>query len=313
MNYNKINLDVNMNVLNSFSDKESLSQFSPNISILQIKYPEDHQKLMNTFRYILNSKEISIRAFDLTTELIKISPWTYEVWVVRRKCLSEIEEIDIYNEIEFTNMILINFSKVYQVWHHRRLLIDKLNECSQEKKIMQEILDEDNKNFHCWSHRIWMIRRFNNIEDEFDFVDKMLDRDVKNNSAWNYRFFLVEYFYKNNIDNDIIREEIEYALEKIKIVPFNESPFNYINGFIRKYKKKYKDFNNVIDELILIYEKEKDNNCNNCVFILRILLEYYEEIKNKNKFNDIIDQLIVIDYIRKQYYLWRKKNYNDSE
>lgn len=311
-NDNKFTIDINTDVFNSFSEIESLTQFSSNIQILQIKYQENNQKLMDILRYVLNSKEISIRVFDLTTEIIKFSPWTYEVWVIRRKCLSEIEEIDIYDEIEFTNNILIYYSKVYQVWHHRKLLIDKLNECSQEKKIMQKILEKDSKNFHCWSHRIWMIRRFNNIEGEFEFIEQMLENDVKNNSVWNYRFFLVEYINKNNVNENIIKKEIEYALNKIKLVPFNESPFNYINGFICKYKRKYKDYEDVINQFVLLYEKEK-NNSNNCIFILRLLLEYYEEDKNRIKFNNNIEQLIKIDYIRKKYYLWRKNNYKDKE
>ena len=305
-------MEEDMNILNSFKDIESSSQFSPEIKILQIQYSKNHQLLMNTFRYILISKEISLRVFNLTTEIIKISPWTYEVWVLRRKCLSEIEEINIYNEIEFMNNIIIYFPKVYQVWHHRRLLIDKLNECSQEKKVMQKILNEDSKNFHCWSHRIWMIRRFDNIEGEFEFVEKMLENDIKNNSVWNYRFFLVEYINKNNLSNSVIKNEIKYALDKIRICPLNESPFNYITGLICKYKKKYKEFEEEINECELLYNKEKNNNDENCLFILRLLLEYYEEDKNKIKFNNIIDKLIKIDFIRKKYYLWRQKNFNDA-
>lgn len=306
----KFSMNINTNIFNSFNDKESLSQFTSKVNILNISYPEIHNKLMNIFRYILFSKEISSRVFDLTTEIIKLSPWTYEVWVVRRQCLSDIEEINIYDEIEFINMITLNYSKTYQVWHHRRLLIDKLNECSQEKKILQKILDEDNKNFHCWSHRIWMIRRFNNIEGEFEFIDKMLEIDVKNNSVWNYRFFLVEYINKNNNEiSDIIKKEIKYAFDKIKYCLLNESPFSYINGLINKYKRKYKEYEEIMNELEMLY-KENEKDIKNCVFILRILLEYHEEDKNEIKFNDTIDKLINVDFIRKKYYLWRKNNFN---
>ena len=308
-------MNIDMNIINSFNDKESLTQFSSKVNILKIQYnSENTQKLMNIFRYILNSEEISLRVFNLTTEILKISPWTYEVWVIRRKCLSEIEEINIYDEIEYMNMIVLSYPKIYQVWHHRRLIIDRLNECSQEKKIMEKILVEDSKNFHCWSHRIWMIRRFNNIEGEFDFIDKMLEKDIKNNSVWNYRFFLVEYISNNDVNINIIKNEIKYAINKIKICLFNESPYNYINGFINKYKRKYKEFKEEINELELLYNnKKKNENINDYKFILTILLEYYEEDKNMNKFNNIIEQLIEIDFIRKKYYLWRKKNFNPEK
>ena len=77
-------LAIDPNIFNSFSDKESLAQFNPNISVLQLPYSKDHQQIMDIFRFILNTKEISLRVFDLTTEIVKISPWNYEVWVIRR-------------------------------------------------------------------------------------------------------------------------------------------------------------------------------------------------------------------------------------
>ena len=46
-------MEEDMNILNSFKDIESSSQFSPEIKILQIQYSKNHQLLMNTFRYIL--------------------------------------------------------------------------------------------------------------------------------------------------------------------------------------------------------------------------------------------------------------------
>ena len=300
-------MNINMDIIKLFNDKESLPQFTDKVNILQIQYNKEHQKLFDIFRFIFISKEISLRVFDLTTEILKISPWTYDVWVVRRKCLSDIEEINIYNELDYINMITNFYPKIYQVWYHRRLLIDRLNECSQEKELLKIILDKDGKNFHCWSHRIWMIRRFNNIEGEFKFVDKMLESDIKNNSVWNYRFFLVEFINKKNINKKIIEDEIKYAFDKIKINSTNESPFNYIMGLINKYKRKYNEFKELTYGLKILYNKEKENK-NNIVFILKILLELYEEVKDKNNFENIIEELVKIDYIRKKYYLWKKKN-----
>ena len=39
-----------------------------------------------------------------------------------------------------------------------------------------------------------------------------------------------------------------------------------------------------------------------------LLLDYYEEEKNKEKFEEMIEKLIKVDYIRKKYYRWRKEN-----
>ena len=39
---------------------------------------------------------------------------------------------------------------------------------------------------------------------------------------------------------------------------------------------------------------------------LNLLLDYYEEEQNKEKFEETIEKLIKIDFIRKKYYRWRK-------
>ena len=131
----------------------------------------------------------------------------------------------------------------------------------------------------------------------------MLINDIKNNSVWNYRFFLVQFVNNNKLEKDIIEKEIKYAIEKIKICPINECPYCYIRGYITKFGYKYSDFNIVKEELENII-KENENNS----YGLLLLLDYYEEEKNENKFNDTIEKLIKIDYIRKKYYSWRKEN-----
>ena len=61
-------MNVDMNILNSFNDKESLTQFSSKVNILKIQYnTKNIQTLMNIFRYILNSEEISLRVFNLSS------------------------------------------------------------------------------------------------------------------------------------------------------------------------------------------------------------------------------------------------------
>ena len=37
-------------------------------------------------------------------------------------------------------------------------------------------------------------------------------------------------------------------------------------------------------------------------------MDYYEEEKDEKKFNEVIEELIKVDYIRKKYYGWRKEN-----
>ena len=278
-------------------------QFSENVKVLQINYSELDKKLMDTFRAVLLSKEVSLKVYQLTSLVIDSFPTNYVAWVKRRECIDKVKEIDPYQELNWLDNLIVENQKNYQIWHHRKLLIEKLNDSSHEKEMLDKIFSSEPKNFHAWSHRIWMIRRFNNVEGEFDFIDKMLINDIKNNSVWNYRFFLVQFVNNNKIEKDIINKEIKYAIDKIKVCPINECPYCYIRGYITKFGYKYNDFSYVKEEL----EKIMENNENNSYGLL-LLLDYYEEEKNENKFNDTIEKLIKLDFIRKKYYKWRKAN-----
>ena len=297
--------DDTMKILSEWEKEFTpVPQFSDKVKLMKIKYSKEESKVMDIFRAVFLSKEISFRVYDLTSLVISYLPNNYNAWVLRRQCLDKIKEIDPMAELNWLNQMIIVNQKNYQIWHHRKLLIEKMNDVSHEKNILAKVFETEPKNFHAWTHRIWMIRRFNNTENEFEFIEKMLKEDVKNNSVWNYRFFLVQYINGDKLNKDIIENEIKYALEKIKECPVNESPYSYIRGFITKCNFKYSDFNFVKESLENIIENNKEDNS----YGLNLLLDYYEEEKNGEKFNETIEKLIKIDYIRKKYYGWRKDN-----
>jgi protein farnesyltransferase/geranylgeranyltransferase type-1 subunit alpha len=122
---------------------------------------------------------------------------------------------------------------------HRRWIITKLNDHSQELSHTEDILKLDAKNYHAWSHRQWAVRTYNLWENELKFAQDLITEDLSmklhfisyfqhivlgNNSAWNYRFFVIQ-----NSIFDLARE-IEYVLNTIKIAPNNRSPWNYLIG-----------------------------------------------------------------------------------
>ena len=286
-----------------WEDITPVNQFSDEVNILKIKYTKDEQKLLKIFLGVLEAKEISLRVYNLTSKVIENFPSNYVAWLVRRKCLNEVKEINGLDELNWLDKQIEENQKNYQIWHHRKLLIEKLNDPSHEKDVLNNVFSSEPKNFHAWSHRIWMIRRFNNTEGELDFIEKMLKDDIKNNSVWNYRFFLIQYINNNKIDKNIIEKEIKYAINKIKKCHINECPYCYIRGFITKFGYKYGDFPFVKEKLEKIVEKNKNNS-----YGLNLLLDYYEEEKNEEKFNETIEQLIKVDFIRKKYYGWRKEN-----
>jgi len=295
-----------MNSENSlFNDITPIEQFSDKIDILKLDDNSKSNQIMNYFRAILVKHEISERVYDFTEEVIKINPSNYIAWVIRRECIDQLENITFEKELMWLDNIMVKTAKCYQIWHHRKVLIDKYNDCSHEKDILQNVYESDTKNFHAWTHRIWMIRRFNNTEGEFEFIDKCLKEDIKNNSVWNYRFFLINYLYnkeEKNLNEVIIPKEIEYSLEKIKICPVNESVFCYLRGYIIKYNKKYLDYPLIKKTLLELCTEWNINH------IFSMLLDIYEEEKNKEKCEECINKLIILDYIRKKYWNWRKVN-----
>lgn len=69
---------------------------------------------------------------------------------------------------------------------------------------------------------------FRLFDNELEYVDKLLQEDIRNNSAWNQRYFVI-----NNttcFTPETLSREIEYTLDKIKIVIDNESAWNYLRG-----------------------------------------------------------------------------------
>jgi len=84
--------------------------------------------------------------------------------------------------------------KTYQVWHHRRLLLQILKTPVPELAFIESVLDIDSKNYHTWSYRQWLLAHFNDDAlwtGEIPYVERMLEKDFRNNSAWHHRFFVV--------------------------------------------------------------------------------------------------------------------------
>ncbi len=96
-------------------------------------------------------------------------------WYHRRLCLDNLKELNLHDELKWLDSITVENQKNYQIWHHRKVLIEKLNDPSHEKIILDEVFDDEPKNFHAWCHRIWVIRRFNLFDGELDYIEGKLN------------------------------------------------------------------------------------------------------------------------------------------
>ena len=67
------------------------------------------------------------------------------------------------------------------------------------------------------------------FQNELEYVERLLEEDIRNNSAWNQRFFVLSNT-NERIEGEILKRELEFAMNAITLVPGNESSWNYLNG-----------------------------------------------------------------------------------
>ncbi len=60
---------------------------------------------------------------------------------------------DLREELAFTEQAALDTPKNYQIWFHRRAIVERLKDASKELAFTMEVLLEDAKNYHAWGHR----------------------------------------------------------------------------------------------------------------------------------------------------------------
>jgi protein farnesyltransferase/geranylgeranyltransferase type-1 subunit alpha len=202
--------------------------------ICKIDYTPAFEYAMTYFRAILETNEISRRALELTQVVIGVNYGWYTAWYIRRKCLDEIGTVDDWAfELKFLDSIGVKLQKNYQIWHHRRWIVQKLNDPSHEKAFLEDVFVEEDKNYHAWSHRIWVVKHFNLFDGEIELIDEMIKDNPMNNSAWSYRYFLINH--TKELTEKVVEEEINYAFNIINEYKLdNEAPWVYLRGFLAR-------------------------------------------------------------------------------
>ncbi|XP_047351060.1 protein farnesyltransferase/geranylgeranyltransferase type-1 subunit alpha [Vespa velutina] len=197
--------------------------------IVAIAYSEKFKDSYDYFRAILKSGEKSERALGLTEDCIWLNPANYTVWQFRREILKSLGK-DLKEELKYIDKIIKYNSKNYQVWYHRKVIVEWLQDASEELEFTKVILKKDAKNYHAWQHRQWCIKTFNLYDKELEYVEQLLNEDVRNNSAWNQRYFVISNTTK--FESNVIDKEVDFALEKVSLVKGNESAWNYLRGIL---------------------------------------------------------------------------------
>ncbi|USW57599.1 hypothetical protein Slin15195_G109180 [Septoria linicola] len=274
-----------------------------------IAYPEEYGELMSYLRAIMAKCEYSERVLELTEDLIDMNPAHYTVWLYRAKTLFELN-YDLKKELLWLNETALQYQKNYQIWHHRNLIVDKLDSVEGEQEFVEKMFEADGKNYHVWSYRQWLVKRFNLWEGqgELEFTDRMLAKDIRNNSAWNHRWYIINGREAEGVpgitDEKIREREIKFAQEAIAKAPQNQSPWNYLRGIVRKSGMKLKSLKPFAEEYADLSKPEGVRSSHALDLLADVLAE---EEDGKQKAGEALDLLAIrYDPIRKNYWEYRK-------
>ncbi|AEO56246.1 hypothetical protein MYCTH_2300958 [Thermothelomyces thermophilus ATCC 42464] len=307
----------------------------PEGALAAIAYPADYAEAMAYLRAVMQAKEYSPRCLRLTEHIIAMNPAHYTVWLYRASIVFALQ-LPIPDEITWLNRVALENLKNYQIWHHRHLLVENYyptiasdpsavaSFAASERSFLQRILAEDTKNYHVWSYRSYLVNKLDlfNDGDELASIEAMLDDDVRNNSAWSHRFFLVfsnpDYATPGSaateadpgVPQAVVDREVEYAQDKIRLAPQNQSGWNYLRGVLVKGGRKLGSVEQFASEFVkgLGEGGEEGKEEVLSTHALDLLAEIYAEKGDKEKADLSLRRLgQKWDRIRVGYWEWRRK------
>jgi len=283
-----------------FADVKPIPQNDGESPVCPIAYSPEYVEVMDYFRAMLFNDERTPRSLEVITKAIDLNAANYTAWIFRRAILTSIPA-DLREELNYITDFGIQTPKNYQIWFHRKAIVELLDDSSEELAFTATVLKEDAKNYHAWTHRQWVIKEYNLWKGELEYVESLISSDVRNNSAWNQRYFVVHH--TTGFTDEIIQREVTYCKNMIQLAPSNESSWNYFNGLVRG--KKYSDIPAMKE-----FCESKLEKWPHCANLLSTLVEIYEEEQQFDKAYALCDQLQKgVDDIHKKYWIYRRDKF----
>lgn len=243
--------------------------------------------------------------------------------------------------------------KNYQIWYHRRALLEELVKrlqkggdkdetsnllrtcCQKELEYLESVAVADGKNYHAWSHRQFVVKTLvaasspaegDDVvwQSELEYTDRLIGSDIRNNSAWNHRWFVS---HGGNLKGEAgtlseraLKRETEYALEKARLDPYNESPWRYLIAVIKDQLDSCNDEagrNSLLDEYVdkvwgvrksLEEVGKNPDSCSNLISALCDVLEWRGDAKSLQRVVELTKSLAEEhDVIRTKYWKLRQR------
>lgn len=300
-------------------------------ALAAIAYPEDYAEAISYLRAVMAKKEHSPRCLRLTEDIISMNPAHYTVWLYRFSIVQAMK-IPIPEEIQWLNEVSLENLKNYQIWHHRRLLMDfyypeiesqpeeVARLAKSEQDFLAQILAEDTKNYHVWSYRQYLVPKLGVFGgSEVRAAEALIDEDVRNNSAWSHRFFTVfsdpahttpgslPTAHDPRVPADVIDREVRYAQDKVALAPQNQSPWNYLRGVLVKGGRKMGSVDGFVRQFVSDVGVEGEEKVTS-THALELLAESYAEKGEKEEADLCLRRLgEKWDRIRLGYWEWRRQ------
>jgi len=286
----------------NWSDVTPIKQDDGPNPICRIAYTDEFAEVMDYFRAILHKDERSERTLELTEEAIKLNPANYTAWSFTRLVLDSLKS-DLRKELEFITQIGMENPKNYQIWHHRKICVEKIGDTSKELAYIAKHIKDDSKNYHAWAYRQWLIEHYNLWDGELDYLEEVLKDDLRNNSAWNMRYFVQSRNRTREFSQELRDSEIDYSFKWIRKAPNNESPWTYLKGLFMndKYSKN--------PQLKKTCTEFRDTNTTS-PHVVALLVDIYEEEASKESLTKALELCDVLennlDNIHRKYWIFRK-------
>uniref|UniRef100_A0A7E4VPY1 Protein farnesyltransferase/geranylgeranyltransferase type-1 subunit alpha n=1 Tax=Panagrellus redivivus TaxID=6233 RepID=A0A7E4VPY1_PANRE len=301
-----------------WSDVTPIYNTAEEDSVVKIALRDEFVDAFAYLRAVMNSREVSARAFDLTTHCTVLNPANYSVWEYRRFLLKELNE-DLKKELKFTEATIEENLKNYQVWHHRREIVLRINEPKVNMHFINEILRNDAKNYHAWQHRVFLVRHFKcPLEPERVVSERFIAQDLFNNSAWTYRFFVISEMSNDFENTEIIDSEIHFALTWINKMINNASSWSYLTGLMEfssftAHPELLTYTRNILHPMELVHKPFNLTESSMMPYALIFFAEANLALVSEGQGNSenillarqSYERLIVVDPLRKR--LWRHK------
>ncbi|KAF3934044.1 hypothetical protein ABW19_dt0203180 [Dactylella cylindrospora] len=282
--------------------------------LAQIAYTSDYTLAMSYLRAVMAANDHSLRVINLTADIIEMNPAHYTVWGYRFKTMAALDEEGKLSddkwtwrkELDWVQGIATRYEKNYQIWHHRQLIVDRIQDSEGERAKTDEMFALDSKNYHVWTYRQWLVKRFGLFdEEELQATERLLEEDVRNNSAWNHRYFIVLGRLGAEAPAEgVVEREVEFAKEAILKAPQNPSPWNYVKAVLRKGNIELATLKHFCEGFAPVLSPDEITSSH----ALDILSEIYDEAGDATKAEKALELLASrFDPVRKNYWRYRRR------